>query len=68
MPYVVRDLLKMGQQYITHFDLRLMKQSGSDYSKNDLVIAIYYKEILKSLFQSWFDICKNQERNKYQYL
>ena len=38
-----------------------MKQSGSDYSKNDLVIAIYYKEILKSLFQSWFDICKTKK-------
>lgn len=44
--------------YNAFFDLRLMKQSGSDYKENDLVIAIYYKEILKSLFQSWFDVCK----------
>ncbi|MBN6860778.1 hypothetical protein JRG04_09795 [Staphylococcus capitis] len=48
--------------YNAFFDLRLMKQSGSDYSKNDLVIAIYYKEILKSLFQSWFDICKKTKK------
>lgn len=39
-----------------------MKQSGSDYSENDLVIAIYYKEILKLLFQSWFDVCKRTKQ------
>ncbi|WP_256326419.1 hypothetical protein [Staphylococcus sp. HMSC036D05] len=48
--------------YNAFFDLRLMKQSGSDYSENDLVIAIYYKEILKLLFQSWFDVCKRTKQ------
>ncbi|MCG1797818.1 hypothetical protein K4S62_11510 [Staphylococcus epidermidis] len=50
-----------NKRYNAFFDLRLMKQKGDKYSKESLIMALHYKDVLNNLYQSWFDVCKNEK-------
>ena len=58
LPICVRDSVFPG-----FIDLRLMRQSGDPYSREDLVTAIAYTEALQFIYQSLMNFVLKENKN-----